>query len=377
MSVNPVVYTVELRNKTFDLVKVLTKYAKNPSWDYNRIGGCGNCTVDLSMQSDLLDDVILPDYDVQIRLENSSGGSDLVYRGYIETMRPIRAVPESIQLQISGYMGQLERVRINKTYSGDEISIIIKDILDTYIVLNTSITYSAGDIEVTSFSVDTLEFDCLADEAIKTLADLAGGIEWGVDRNRNFFFKAQSNTITQYLKLKKDITKYDIRNDYSQIKNRLIIKGGTVSGVKFEDTVDNTESQALYGLRTEIVSNSAIVTNAISQRYGSMIMAKKAKINRRITLRKVNNTVLFENTVPIGRISLLDDTVQQAKKYGDSDAIYGAFKYGSLSSLQVVSIKYKLGNEGTDIDINAGYATPDVSEKIKQLEFEINQLRNT
>lgn len=373
--VNPTRYTVELRNKNFELIKILTKFVRGLSWEYVRIGGCGRCSMNLAMLLDTLENVSA-DCDIQIRLENSSGGTDLAYRGYIETDKPILSKQDKIQLQTFGYVGQLKRVRVNKTYNNQEISVIVKDILDTFVIPNTSIIYDTSDIEGTQFVVDTIEFDEMADSALRILAELAGSIEWGVDRNRKFFFKTKSDATRHYLRLKKEITNYDTINDYGSIVNRLIIKGGMLNGSQFVDTINNDESQTSYGLRTQIISNSAIVTSSVSQQYGTMVLAEKAKIQRRITVKVTKNTKFFEDTIPLGRLSLLGETVYQAKQYGDDDAIYGTFKYGGQASLQINKIQYKITDERTEVNINGGASRPDISEQIKKLEFEINQLRN-
>ena len=370
---NPTAARIELRNRNFDLVKVLDKIRKDVSWDYNRIGGCGNCNISLAAE-ELMD--IGADYDIQMRLEDGLGGTNLVYRGYAESNRPIVDVRPSLTLQGFGYYGQLARVKVKHTYTTQEISLIVKDILDNYVLPDTSITYSAADIEATGFTIDSIDFDDMADKALKTLADIAGKIEWGVDVNRNFFFKAQDDAVKYRLRYGIDIAKYDPVDEYRDIINRIYIKGGTIGGVQFEETVDNLESQGYYGLRSIVKSNSSILTSAVAQRYGTMILAETAKVQKRVSLRIANNSIFFEQTLPMGRISVIGKNIVSAKKYGDADAIYGRFKYGGNPSFQVDRISYKIMNEGTQATISGGYAKPDIAEQIKRLDFEISQIRN-
>jgi len=369
---NPSVYRVELRNKTFDLTKVLTPFVKKLSWSYNRIGGCGICSIDLSMDAEELQNTVLPDFDIQIWLETHG----LVYRGYLEGDTPAVKSKESIKLSVSGYVTQLKRIRVNDTYSGDEISVIVKDILDNDIVPNTNIIYDSDDIEVTSFTPDDIEFDVMADSAMETLAGLAGNFEWGVDRNRKFFFKERDSTVQHYAKYKIDIDSYDTFNDYSNIKNRLYIKGGDVAGTQFTATANNTESQTSYGLRERIIANSAIVSAAVAARYGATIFSDGARIHRRATIKLKKCTQFFENTTPIGRIKIVGENVVAPVKYGAVAAIYGQFKYGEDYSLEFNSIKYNIDKQGLKVNINAGFAKPHLALQIKQLEFDITQLRN-
>ena len=305
---DPNAFRIELRDKNFELIKYLSNIPRRLMWEYNRIGGCGRCSMTLSADSQLFDN-IAPDYDLRIYL-GSATGLNLVYRGYAEIEQPTEARPHEIKLNFFGYFGQLRRVRVNETYTSQEVSVIIKAILDGYIVPNTSITYDEDDIQVTTFTVDTLEFDVLADSAIRTLAGLAGNYEWGVDRNLKFFFRERSNDIKHYVRHKIEVSTYDVINDYKDIKNRIIVKGGDVAGSPFEATVNNSESQAAYGLRTFILSNSAIVTSGVAQRYGTMLLADKARINSRATILIEASRTFFEEAIPLGKVAVISDTVR-------------------------------------------------------------------
>jgi len=369
---NPTIYAVELRNRTFDLVNVLTKKVKNLSWYYQRVSGCGSCTIDLSMAPEDLAD-INADYDVQVWVEG-----ELRYRGYIETFRPVISKPDTIQLQMTGYSGQLKRVHVDHTYTDMEVSEIVKDILDNYVLPQTSITYNAADIEATSFTVDTLTFDTMADSAIKTLVELAGAFEWGVDRNKNFFFKKQSDVVKHHLRLGKDISKYDTSNEYGNIKNKIVLKGGTVDDAQYTETVNNEESQGIYGIRTKIISNSSITTATVAQRYCTSYLAGNAIPQREIAIMIPKSAKFFEETLPVGRVDILGGTMVLPKKYGDSDAIYGQFfKYGGTPSYQVSKVRHKVANSGLDITLYAGTARPNIATDIERLEYEIEQLQNT
>lgn len=363
-------FTVELRDKNFNLVRILTKKIKDISWVYNRIGGCGNCDISISISFEELTNYIKPDYEIRIFAALAGTSAELVYRGFVEDYRPKISIPDGVRISTSGYFGQLKRVPVIRTYTNMEISAIIKDILDQDILPNTSIFYEAANIEESGFVVDTIEFNTMADDAISTLARLAGNFEYGVDRNLDFYFKEKSTTIKHFVRIKKDVKNFDEINDYSNIINRYIIKGKD----GFSDTVDNTESQTLYGIRTKIISNSAITTTAVSQRYGSMLIAESARIARRASINIVNKNALFESSVPIGKLTILKVPISTKTKYGAGK--YGAFKYGNLISYDVENISYSLGDIGLNAKIELGQEQPDITNQIEQLNFELNQIRN-
>ena len=363
---------IELRNNDFELIKVLTKDISKLSWEYHRIGGYGRCTLVLPVDYQDLDSFMNPDFDIQIYLPNEDDtGENLVYRGYAESYRPVTLNPDRVTLQFFGYVGQLKRIRINKTYTSENVNAIVKDVIN-FVSGSTGIIYDETLIAGPSYVVDTITFDETADEVLKTLAGLSGAVEWGVGSDRKFFFKERENSIKHYSRFKLDINKLDIINDYSQIINRLVIKGKD----DFEDTANNTESQGNFGLRTQITSNSAITTSPVAQQYGTNILLEKAIINSRANLSMLKNRKLFEETIPIGRISILTTTVARAKLYNDDDAIYGKVSYGGQQSYQIDKIKYKLSSGGTNIIMNIGQSRPDIALQIRRLEFEIDQIRN-
>ena len=364
-------FAVELRNTNFELIKILTKKVKGEiSWQYNRIGGCGSCTILLSLSFEELKDYIKPDYEIRIFAVLDDTSAELIYRGFVENYRPKVGTPDSAQIDVTGYVGQLKRVPVIRTYSNTEVSEIIKDILDQDVLPNTSIFYESADIQDSGYVIDTIEFDTMADEAIRTLARIAGNFEYGVDRNLDFYFKRKDTTIQHFARVKKDVRDFDEINDYSNIINRYIIKGKD----SFSDTVNNTESQTLYGIRAKMISNSSIITTALSQRYGSMLLAESARIARRASINIVNKTSLFENTIPLGKLAIIKEPVDALTKYGADT--YGSFKYGGLISYDIESVNYSIGSEKISAKVQLGQPRPDISDQIEQMNFEISQLRN-
>jgi len=97
-----------------------------------------------------------------------------------------------------GYFEQLDWVTITASYQNQEVSLIIKDIIQNYVAPNTQIIYNAAKIETTSYTITSIDFDhTKAKDALQTLADIAQGYEFGVDNSREFYFRA-IDTETRY-----------------------------------------------------------------------------------------------------------------------------------------------------------------------------------
>ena len=369
-------YKIELRNKDFELIKILNDTMTSAFWEWNDIGGCGRAGIRLSINPDDIKALVSPEYDIRIYIRANQTAADvLYYRGFILGYKPIDTAPSSsVQLIIDGYSAKLKRARVNRTYENMEISAIVKALLDSDVLPITSITYEEADIQETNFVIDSITFDTDAANALRILATTAKDYEWGVDRDLKFFFKKRSSTIIHTVRYRKDVHLYDELEDYGGIQNRLIIKGAG----SFEDTVNNIESQTNYGLRSATITNSAISTNALSQKYGTGILAEKARIQRRVAVKKVKVEKLYEQNIPVGRLAVVKEPVAAAQKYGAAIAIYGnGILYGGLPSFIIAKIRYSLLSNGSfNAAFNLGQPLPDIATELKLLASEIENIGN-
>ena len=131
---------VQLRDNNDILVAYIDNKIQNLSWEWDRIGGCGGCQFQLVEPFDgVLAGSLQEDYSIKAYIEGT-----LWYSGFIDRVSPnVSGKDEIINVSCLGYVNQLKRIIIkDKTYSGQELSNIAKDILDNYVVSNTDITAS-------------------------------------------------------------------------------------------------------------------------------------------------------------------------------------------------------------------------------------------
>jgi len=310
------------------------------------------------------------DYDIRIHRRANAGTYSLWYSGFIEDRTPILGDPEKIEVKGFGYSAQLSRVVVNGTYASQEVSVIVKDILDTYVTPNTDITYSATDITATTFTVDTISFKTSAMNALRTLAEIAGTREWGVGADRKFFFKARSTTINYYYQSGYKIKNFSTIDSFREIINRLYIEGGEVGGTKYELTINDTDSQTKYGLREQVVSNASIVSSDVGSQYGAAILAEKGELSRRAKIVIVNEYDRFEDTVPLGEFVFRTPGTRYNENY------YGEVLYGGDVEYQINKIQYKIGkNKSLIKTVDLGQARPSLAENIEQIEYKLDTLR--
>lgn len=370
---------VELRDKQFNLLEILDNEFINLSWEWSRIGGCGSFSFSLPREY-CNEKFISGDFNIRIYKRNESTKAyDLKFQGIVEDKAPnVRGIEEVIQVQGHGYQAQLARLQlVNVTYTGQEASVIIKSLLDTYVVPNTDIIYDVGDLTATTFTFDSITFNTDVLSAIQTIADTVGTREWGVDEERSFFFLQRSTTVGLYFALGDKVTSFTSDDSFKDIVNRVIVQGGDIAGTPFTPdstgaAYNNTSSQTKYGRHDEIYQNSSILTDVVAQQFAQSILAEKSDVVRRGRCEIVNYETFIEDTLPIPLFELL----ARGTLYGEK--LYGTFLYSGRISYQVNRISYKIGSNDNAFTTNLelGQLRPDISETISQLSYQLEQLRS-
>ena len=108
-------YNIELRDKSGNLKTYLTPFVTNVSWEWNRIGGCGRCSITLNQEYRKI--TFGPRDDIRIRVK-SGATSKLVYRGWISEIIPTMKVNQTVRLDVKGYFDLLKLLVVHD--SGDK-----------------------------------------------------------------------------------------------------------------------------------------------------------------------------------------------------------------------------------------------------------------
>jgi len=365
------IFRVEIRDRSFNILDILDREIINLSWEYSRVGGCGGFKFTLPRK--FCDEKFISgDFNIRIYIRNDSTKIyDLWYQGFVETKNPsISGHEETIDVIGQGYAAQLSRVYHDKDYTSQEISLIVKDIIDNYVEPVTDIIYDASLIAITSFTPDSLKFNTQCRSAIESCADIAGTREWGVDKDRKFFFKARSISVGFRFWIGKNITNFSSDDSFKDIVNSIFIQGGDVAGVPYTKSYDDTLSQAKYGKRTKVIQNSAIVTDAVSEQYADSIFAEFNDVVRRAKCTLVDYYSRVEITIPIPLAIILASGVT----YGTKE--YGTFLYSGLIERQINRINYNIDKNGIlSVGLELGYVRPNLAEEISKLEYQLEQQR--
>lgn len=394
-TVTPSRYAIELRDKDFVLKGRLEHVATSVSWDWNRFGGCGKCTIKIDGDYSLVE--ITADDDIRIYLPNASSGSTLWYRGYVTTVTPnIQAGNKGgITIECSGYFGWLDRIIVQdsgapKSYTSQELSLIVSSIIDDFIVANSSVT--RGTVDAGNFTPDVLTFKSTAKEAIRTIFDLSGDVECGVDANLQFFWRTQSTALRYVFYVGGDVTKLNDRRDFDRIINQIYFEGGESGGATYVTDGQSQSSIRRYGRHEKIITNSAITTASVAARYMSGVFRQSASPFRDLSISVKNSKRRLEASLPIGACSVVDQdfnatgAIYGTVGNGGSGKIYGRLAdggsgqvYGGVAKHQVDRIQYTLSPEDgrihSEITFGNSVGYSKASATLKQIEQQQSALR--
>lgn len=364
-------HKIVISDRDFTVKEELQDMAQNLSWDYNRIGGCGFFSFDLPIDY-CTDRFLGGNFNVKIYTRGSDGTYSLRYQGKVENKNySVRSGSELVSVRGNGYQSELNDILVSETYSSQEASVIVKDILDTYVTPNTNISYDAGDISATSFTFDTLEFNAdSVNSCIQKIADTVGNREWGVDKDRKLFFKQRSSSIGFRYPLGKNVISYGLDIDFKSIINRVTVVGGEISGTSFTRTVEDLKSQVKWNRRDRLFDNSSVTTNAVADQLGASIIEEFKESVYRGRLQIISDQMI-ESTVPIPLV----EVVTARDKYGSRK--YGTGLYNGVIDHQINRINYDINEEGTQtISMSIGKLRPDIAESINQLKYQLDQERS-
>ncbi len=369
---------VVMSDRSFNVLEILDREFIDLNWEWQRVGGCGSFSFQLPREY-CNEKFISGDFNVKIYNRNpSTNDYDLWYQGIVETKAPnVRGDQELIAVQGHGYQAQLSRIQLaNVSYSSTEVSAIVTSLLNNYVIDNTDIAFSGGDIINTGVTLDSIVFNGSVQDAMQTLADIVGTREWGVDEDRNFFFKQRSSTAGLYFALGDKVTAFTSDDSFKDIVNRVIVQGGDIAGTPFTPNptgaaYNDTSSQTKYGRRDQVYQNSSIITDDVAEQFADSILSEKADVIRRARCEIVNHETRLEDTVPIHLFELLARGILYNERY------YGTFLYSGRINYQVNRVSYKLNSNDSTLTTNLdlGQLRPNVAETISQLKYQLEQVR--
>lgn len=370
-------FEIELYDRYGNLKKYLTGKA-GVNWEWNRVGGCGQADVLCSSRyGSALDVAMAPEDELRIKVLN-----ELRYSGKIARLkRSVRKGGETIALTFYGYVSELREPIVHETYTNMELSAIAKSILDSYVVGTKRVTYTAAEIAETDYAVASISFNHKVSDALKLLSDLAGNVEWGVDRNKAFFWKIQDSVVRRVWVIGKEIMAWEENEDYESISNRLFVYGADGSSPLAD--IQASDSQQAFGSREDNLFESSISEVSDATRLGATAVKLSGAKKRQVSATLTQDDFFLESSLPIGAAAVIREPFSNLKYYGQlksTNIKYGQGnpqngKYGNMRSDQVESVRYSIRGGGLVSQVVLSGTPPSSGTLQKRFEYELSDLQ--
>lgn len=360
----PLKVRVEARSPDGALKEYLEGDQVELSWEYHRIGGCGQATLRLARPFDAWGKVLGGD-DLQIKVIKSQGsGFDLWWRGYITGLEPALEEPEGVTVYAHGYSALLEKLIVTETFTARDAGLIARDILDNYVTAQTDITYDEADVPTSGFTVDELPFNTTALEALRTVAEMLGR-EWGVTEELKFYMLDPSGEAGYFVRPGGEDLRYSSYLDYSEVINEVLIQGAAGKLFTVSRAGGNPKRQAF-------INNSAVATQKVADKLGVALLDERQALSRRSSLDLAPLRVRVEaEGHPLKRV-VVDDPAGRVK-WG-SGVKWGEFKWSGRVAEQVETLRYRLGDDGVSVSLDLGRARPSAKAALGRIERQVQQL---
>jgi hypothetical protein len=232
--------------------------------------GCGDFEITLGVDPSALPFTVEYNQGVEIYLYHDPAPW---YAGYIFKMPASGSTERPWKIEGAGYYNQLQTCIVDKDYTSTEISDIVRDLMDDIIEEKTDILYADYKIATTDYTVSDIQFDhATAKKAIEQLADLAQGWIFGVDANREIFFRGIDPDVNPaaIFAVGKHISEFNLTENAEDVANRVYVKVGLSSGgTNIQAEVSAYNSQVLYGIREKVLSAPSLNSADDAQRWGN------------------------------------------------------------------------------------------------------------
>lgn len=357
---------VLLYDQYFNLKKEVNNYF-SLYWEYARTGGCGQAVLIVMQNLDTFEADFKPKTSIKVVVDGV-----VRYHGRVlKVLRSIQSGQEVMQVVFYGFMSELEKIIVREDYSNMEVSMIVKDIMDNYVVGASDITYVSADVEATSYVVQALSFNHTVKDAFALLAQLGGNIEWGIDRNRQLFWKQTDQYVRRVYVVGRELTTYSEERSNEGVINKLNIFGGA----GYISTVQSGLSIEVFGTNEGNHYESAITEASDSNQLGQVLLKQLSKIQRRVQFEYVSNDVFIESSVPLGSTAVSKSQVPRLNKYATFKYGTVGIKYGNFTQDQINLIRYTLEGGGMRVQIALEEQIPSLSTQQKQIEYQIRELQ--
>jgi ribosomal protein L31E len=267
------------------------------------------------------------------------------YSGYVISKPLAGSTSETYVYKGDGFVTQLKRILVNGSYENQDISVIVKNIIQTLVEPNTGILYRSSKIVPVGYVASRIEFAYTdANEAIKELAEFAANFVYGVDAYREFFFKPINTEINESARFTvgRHLSEYIPEESIDNIINRIHVRTSNTSeeASGILATVEDAGSQAAYGLREAVKTIPSALTEADATQWGQTQLIRYKDPVASATVKGVQlwymtaaGTYSVRKLTPEGKARITSEDGSVSRDYPISKVKYSISSAGITCSL--------------------------------------------
>ncbi len=214
----------------------------------------------------------VPDVNDEVRYEQDG---QVIFGGVVIGVTKRRYAHTSIEAEVKcvDYSFRLNRLHVVEQYISESLKDIVEDIVLRFTEPDDGFTSEVLDAE--NITVDSKTFDRVTvAQALTDLAELTG-YQWYVDPDKVVRFFARNTEAAPFVLQDENDTyitdSMEIVDDFTQIRNRVYIRGGEVEGIQRTEYLDGDGTKTIFPLATKfahlptvILNPSAIPTSSVS-----------------------------------------------------------------------------------------------------------------
>lgn len=235
----------------------------------------------------------------------------IVFNGWISGYTPVlEEGKEYIEVNVLSYVQELSRVELldngsgindspsagntKITYTSQEPSDIIKDIIDKYNDLTGifgKVNYAVDSLDDTGITIDSYTFDtCSILDAINKIVSMSpANWYWYLDENNIVQFHEFSETSDHILFVKKDVNNIKPYKRVENVKNICYVIGKETAGVNLLKKYERAASITNYGRSVEFITDGRITDANTAQRFADAILDTNDEPEVRTQIKIVDN----------------------------------------------------------------------------------------
>jgi hypothetical protein len=392
--------------------RILSKTYQRIEWDYYRTGGCGSFRLLLRESFPELDDAVSNGWEIHVRVRTQTNANEITrvqgtaslivsdltqssfetwYRGVIRTVNYDQQASEQlIDIRGWGYIEQVNKVFVQKTYSaGLRVDDVVTDILEHYLTPYTRLIRPPSNFDVTNRGIDPsdykiigdLRFECTAFRALKFLAELQGGREWGVDAERRFYWRTTTNTVGTNFYLNRDGISAKSGGRSNSKTNQIKVEGEHCGGREHLTIRGDITDITLRGMFEVAIEQPWLTHTQDATRWADNIIADKK--NQRdwqtISLQAVNKRIERSHPIPKVQYSESGDVTNILTSYAVCKIHYTKGGFTNRSEIREIGLARQQANLDTPVlraEVCLGNPPRDLLEELEEIRDQVEALKS-